>query len=571
MGSFVSTIWRVIDAIMLQIYKELPRLYALTIRSQVEFQHHGMRSSKNAIYRPMARSTYLKGFRSYDRRFYSSSSNDVTQSKSSASPMTRTTNAALRTDGKQSNQYRELAFDTSELTHLRNMNDDETSSSGPLLNQEPVKGVIKEEESPLAKDLKSYIRMKGPMTLRDYMAQCLNHPTHGYYQRKSLDNKIGGQGKGDFITAPELSQLFGEIIGVWLISTWTNMGSPERFYLIEMGPGLGTLMCDILRVAKKFPTFLKAMDIRFIELSETMRSKQREALKCRSKDLTNLNNGQYITEHGVGISWHNFLDEIPMDRPCLIIGQEFLDIFPVHQFVYHDKVWREKLVDVDGDPSSPCHFRIVIAPRETPAVRALMGGKKGTLNGLRNAIQTMDSQKQQSEESKENVTSKETSESQSDNAMIEEGTGVEICPLALATAEDVAIRINKVGGAGLFIDYGENHVQADSIRAFKSHQQVHFLSEPGIVDITADVDFASIATVAGRKGRVFGPVTQAEFLLSMGIIDRAEKLIEMESTSEDDAEKLVESCKILIDPKQMGSRFKVLCITDHKTEVFGFQ
>lgn len=199
--------------------------------------------------------------------------------------------------------------------------------------------IPKELLSPLGKDLKSYIKVKGPISLHDYMAQCLNHLMHGYYQSTG---EVIGQG-GDFITAPEVSQLFGEMIGIWCISMWEKIGRPSKMNLIELGPGKGTLMNDILKVTNKFTPFKAATSVHMVELSIPLRRQQFERLECTG--VTDFRTGEdapifdkngkvqgsaptgivdsqgYKNKDGILVHWHSFLYQIPTDAPVLIIGR----------------------------------------------------------------------------------------------------------------------------------------------------------------------------------------------------------------------------------------------------------
>jgi len=412
----------------------------------------------------------------------------------------------------------------------------------------------KEKLSPLGKDLLTLIKLRGPITLHDYMAQAANHALHGYYQHSSGE-KIGAA--GDFVTAPEISQLFGEMIGIWCLSTWHSLGEPVEINLVELGPGKGTLMKDILRVASRFPKFKTAVNVHLVELSETMRALQREALSC-AVDVSPTEGGKAqaatMNAQGVRVSWHHMLQQVPEKAgvPSLVIGQEFLDAFPVHQFVYTKAGWREKLVDIDSTDESPFFFRLVLSSSATPAVQALMlkGPSENTATPLSMALaaravarQGIDLRGQIPDQ-------------------LQEGDGIEISPLALATCEDIAKRLVKNRGAALLIDYGENFTQSDSLRAFKKHKQVNLLSEPGVVDITADVDFAACGKSAQRYGATVNAVIgQGEFLQRMGIIERVEKLIEAETTTDSQASQIVASLRSLIDEKEMGKRFKVLVLS----------
>jgi NADH dehydrogenase [ubiquinone] 1 alpha subcomplex assembly factor 7 len=358
---------------------------------------------------------------------------------------------------------------------------------------EPVNRPDKEELTPLAIDLYSIINLKGPITLHEFMSEALNHTVHGYYQAKNTE-KIGA--KGDFVTSPEISQLFGEMLGIWIYSTWEAMGSPSTFHLIEFGPGKGTLMVDMLTVLRKFPKCLAAVEVHFVELSLRLRQVQYDSLqkKFSNKPETEFTNMTEVLKDQqryeieiegtkVPLVWNSFFRQIPSDQPCIIIGQEFLDAFPVHQFIYTKKGWREKLVDIDrviynldddeefdnsnnnNEPGEkkqpyPFHFRLVTSPRPTAAVQSLISSENPKVKQFRESLKTSGA-----------------SFKSPDEAQLQEGDGLEIAPLALIQCEDVAMRITKAGGACLFIDYGEDFAQEDTLRGFKKHKQVPFLSE----------------------------------------------------------------------------------------------
>lgn len=441
-----------------------------------------------------------------------------------------------------------------------------SANEGNDLN-ELINNKNKEALSPLAKDLLSYIKIRGPISLHEFIAQTSNHAVHGYYQNAA--DKIGV--RGDFVTAPEISQLFGEMIGIWCLSAWFALGEPKEIRLIELGPGKGTLMKDILRVAAKFPKFDNAVRVHLVELSETMRKLQRESLECKGDTARDQQGTVNMTSMGgIPIYWHHMLQQIPDDEniPSLVVGQEFLDTFPVHQFVYTKNGWREKLVDIDTS-DSPFYFRLVLSNNATPAVQALMMNRgdepsfdpapfaqKRELNAM---LKNMPLQRDVADL----------------RGHIPEGLhendGIEISPLALATCEDIAKRICKTRGAALLIDYGENFTQADSLRAFKKHTIMNILSEPGITDITADVDFSACRKAVERKGAVACPVVgQGEFLQRMGIMERVERLIEADSTTDAQATLMLTSLRRLVEEKDMGKRFKVLGFSARSLPIMGF-
>lgn len=190
------------------------------------------------------------------------------------------------------------------------------------------RNVTKESPSPLTKELQTYIKLRGAITIHEYMSQALNHVPHGYYQH-TLE-KIGSA--GDFVTAPEISPVFGELIGVWFVSAWELLGCPSKIQLIEMGPGKGTLMQDILRVANRFPAFKSALGVHMIELSQTMRRYQHSmlvtgnTLNVPSAEALQVRDGEIVRgESGVPIQWHSFLPQVPSVEgvPVLAIGGFF--------------------------------------------------------------------------------------------------------------------------------------------------------------------------------------------------------------------------------------------------------
>jgi NADH dehydrogenase [ubiquinone] 1 alpha subcomplex assembly factor 7 len=205
------------------------------------------------------------------------------------------------------------------------------------------------------------------------------------------------------------------------------------------------------------------------------------------------------------------LHQLPEKRgvPTFAVGQEFLDAFPVHQFVYTKKGWREKLVDIDMSSESPYHFRAVLSPNVTPATKVILGGEGFDRRGRSRSMQPAPGDLVRGVASaKETVTQTNSVDDKSATSnplnlppkSLQEGDSIEICPLALAICEDIAHRVTRVGGVALFIDYGENFTQGDSLRAFKKHQQVNIFTEPGTCDMTGDVDFSACSRSALTKG-----------------------------------------------------------------------
>ncbi len=200
-------------------------------------------------------------------------------------------------------------------------------------------------DTPLALVIKDLIRQEGPISVARYMALALGHPRHGYYMTR---DPLGSA--GDFITSPEVSQMFGEIIGLWATHRWMILGSPTRIGLVELGPGRGTLMADALRaIGKVMPGFARAIDVHLVETSPVLRRAQARSLP------------------GISPVWHDHISTLP-DQPLIVIANEFFDALPVHQLVHQGGHWHERLVGLrDGE------LAFGLAAEPTQAARAPEG------------------------------------------------------------------------------------------------------------------------------------------------------------------------------------------------------
>ena len=177
----------------------------------------------------------------------------------------------------------------------------------------------------LKAEIVELIRLEGPIGIGRYMALALGHPRHGYYMTR---DPLGAE--GDFTTAPEISQMFGELIGLWAAHVWQAMGAPARFRLVELGPGRGTLMADMLRATRIVPGFHAALSVHLVETSPALRARQRAALK------------------EVEAVWHDTVTNA-LDGPVIVVANEFLDALPLDQFVMTPEGWRERLVGLNED------------------------------------------------------------------------------------------------------------------------------------------------------------------------------------------------------------------------------
>ena len=192
--------------------------------------------------------------------------------------------------------------------------------------------------TPLAEKLAARIRASGPLTVAEYMSACLSDPDHGYYMRREPFGRAG-----DFITAPEVSQMFGELVGLWSVAAWELMGEPPEFVFAELGPGRGTLMADIIRTALVKPAFLQAARFHLVETSPRLREVQE----------------QMLSPTGLTFNWHVGLEGVPVG-PTIAIANEFFDAMPVRQFQRRGGQWAERVVGLDGNGA----FVLGLAPVE---------------------------------------------------------------------------------------------------------------------------------------------------------------------------------------------------------------
>lgn len=342
-------------------------------------------------------------------------------------------------------------------------------------------------ESELVKHLKGIIKFRGgPISVAEYMEEVLTNPKFGFY----ISRDVFGT-EGDFITSPEVSQMFGEMVGVWAMCLWEQMGRPKQVNLVELGPGRGTLMADLLRGASKFKSFTESLHVHLVECSPMLQKLQHHNLKCVDEDDSGdgVEKRTISTLAGTLVSWHALLEQVPSGLPSIIIAHEFYDALPVHQFQRASRGWCEKMVDVSEDSM----FRFVLSPQPTPATLYLMKRCKWAAP----------------EE-------------------IEKLSHIEVCPKAMDLTHAIADRISCDGGGALIIDYGLNGVVSDSLQAIRKHKFINILDDPGSADLSAYVDFASIRHSAEEVSdiSVHGPITQSQFLGALGINFRVESLLQ---------------------------------------------
>jgi SAM-dependent MidA family methyltransferase len=311
----------------------------------------------------------------------------------------------------------------------------------------------------LEDDIRRRIGSAGPMPVGQYMTLCLTDPEYGYYMTR---DPLGA--RGDFITAPEISQMFGELIGLWTMAVWKLMGEPENVRLIELGPGRGTMMLDALRAANTMPEFRKAVVAHLVEISPKLEERQRRAFGGMD----------------IAVNWHKALEDVP-PGPSIILANEFFDALPVQQAVMCADGWHERVVKLDDTGT----FQFSNARDPIPLFDTMLPAE------LRDAPIG------------------EIFEWRSDQVALELGH-----------------RVVRSNGAALVIDYGHTASAAgDTLQAIGAHRHAHPLLGPGTVDLTAHVDFQALARAAeSMNARVYGPVEQATFLRHLGIDTRAAAL-----------------------------------------------
>lgn len=345
-------------------------------------------------------------------------------------------------------------------------------------------------QTPLAAKLAAHIKQEGPLRVAEFMDACLHDPEHGYYRKSAAIGRTG-----DFITAPEISQIFGELIGLWCAVVWQQMGAPSSLRLVELGPGRGTLMRDALRAGRADPAFRAALDVQLVESNAPLAEVQRATLAAAD----------------VPVRWSSDLDAKTGSAPAIVIANEFLDTLPVAQWVYRGSQWHARCVGLDdagrfffttGGPDPG----LQVPPSIMPPFRA--------------------------------------------GDILESRT-----PAVAAWAAKLAALGAPV--AALFVDYGHPVPSlGDTLQAVVAHHYDDPLRAPGEADLTAQVDFPAVATEMGRHGLICdGPIPQAQFLAALGIVERASRLMAANPRRAAEIETAVAR---LIAPGGMGTRFWAL-------------
>jgi NADH dehydrogenase [ubiquinone] 1 alpha subcomplex assembly factor 7 len=347
----------------------------------------------------------------------------------------------------------------------------------------------------LGEQLARRIRVAGPLSVAEYMAEALGNPQHGYYTQRDPFGLAG-----DFVTAPEISQMFGELLGAWCAAIWQSLDRPNPVRLVELGPGRGTLMADALRGTRKVEGFHDAIDLHMVETSPVLRTRQAEALK--------------VAAARIAPTWHDLFDDVP-PGPLLLVTNELFDALPIHQFEYRGGRWHERVVTLD-----PTGSRFTIGLRAPSTVFVLATSPP----------------------------------------VPRDGAIVEVCPAGISLAAAIARHVVRDGGAALIIDYGhDGRAFGDSLQAVRRHRKHDVLAEPGTADLAAHVDFGALCRSAREIGAaVYGPIAQNTLLERLGIHHRAAALARHATPQQ--AEEVRAATQRLLHLEQMGTLFKAVAI-----------
>ncbi|MCT4635671.1 MAG: SAM-dependent methyltransferase [Rickettsiales bacterium] len=360
-------------------------------------------------------------------------------------------------------------------------------------------------------NLRQAIQDYGSITMAQFMSEAMYNLNEGYYIQHTPIGK-----DGDFVTSPEISQLFGEMLGIYVVDSWIKLGSPDKFNLVELGPGRATLMEDLLRATKHIENFHQTLNIHFLETNKRLIEIQKQRLDA----------------YNIFCKWHNSIYSLPNDLPIVVLANEFFDCLPINQYVKEKDVWYERSVTLNLE-----EYNII---------------KTVIPDSLSNSL------------NEEHPNSQDLSI-------------VEICYPALEIIQHLAEIFKKTPGYLLAIDYGydinplERTAYNYTLQAIKDHKYHPIFNDIGRADLTAHVDFFALKKSAlANNCKTYGSVPQGELLKNLGIHIRAEML---KKNASPEVQKDIDSrLNRLIHPKQMGELFKAIAIYSKKLPVpIGFE
>ncbi|KAE8451884.1 hypothetical protein EG329_002725 [Mollisiaceae sp. DMI_Dod_QoI] len=444
----------------------------------------------------------------------------------------------------------------------------------------------REWSTPLAKQLSEAITVPipRPIPLASFMRMCLTSDLGGYYMSKQEGRDQFGQ-KGDFITSPEISQIFGELIGIWFVAEWMAQGRKSKgVELVEIGPGRGTLMDDMLRTIKNFKPMASSIEaVYLVEASPSLREAQKQLL-CGDNPMTETAIGhQSISKYAnLPIIWTENIRFVPsdQDKTPFIVAHEFFDALPIHAFqsiapsdsaqeTIQTPTGEHKLSPLARQPKGPQWREMVISPAPPGSTHTTLHTPKSqqSANSPPEFQLTLSKASTPHSLYLPEISPRYRALKSMPDSLIE------ISPESHAYAQEFAKRIggSKEGpkqipsGAAIILDYGPSDtIPTNSLRGIREHKRVSPLSSPGLVDLSADVDFTALAEAALSASpgvEVHGPVEQGMFLQTMGIKERAEVLTRNLS-GEGERNRIEGAWKRLVDRggSGMGKVYKAMAI-----------
>lgn len=348
-------------------------------------------------------------------------------------------------------------------------------------------------------NIRQEIEKNGAISVAQFMNEAMYNIHEGYY----INNDPLGK-NGDFITAPEISQLFGEMLGIYCVDQWHKMGSPIKFNLVELGPGRATLMEDMLRATKHVKGFHQALNIHLVD---------------RNKRLITIQKNK-LSPYKLPLTWHDKVNSLPNELPLIILANEFFDCLPINQYVRFQNIWHEQVIILNGTEFS--------------------FGRSPISSQLKESLKI-------------------------EHPNSQDYSVVELCYPAIEIMQILADKIKKASGLLLIIDYGydinplHRNSYISSLQAVKNHQFYPVFSDIGRVDLTAHVDFFALKQSALVNGlKVEGNFTQGDFLQSLGISFRAELL--KKNANPVQIDEINSGLDRLINPKEMGNLFKAMVV-----------
>ncbi len=354
----------------------------------------------------------------------------------------------------------------------------------------------------IASQIRNLVETKGFIGLEELMQTAMTGKVTSYYRMRQ---PIGEE--ADFITSPEVSQMFGEMIGIWCIDLWTKLGSPKEFNLVEYGAGLGSLMRDVLRMAKREPKFYEAVRVAIIDISPKLKAAQRKVLK----------------ELGVNVKWVRSIADVP-NLPTIVLANEFFDALPIRQYLKQKTEWMERVLTIDPDS----------------------GMLRFDLRGIKKML---------------------SDQLMIEHKNAHDGSVVEESAESIRIIKEISRHIKVSSGGALIIDYGYDipprggrtrYQYTQTLQAVKAHKYIPILDSLGEADMSAHVDFWSLKEAAKQLGaRTFGAILQSQLLSSCGIEIRLKQLI---AHNPELSQTLKNQYHMLMSRDQMGELFKAIAI-----------